>query len=231
MVLVAGRRAARASVIATIAARRSSPTTRSGSSGHFHNMALLNIGLVVFAGAYAFVPELIGRQWYCTRLADWHLVLTIVGGYGSVVPWMLQGLEGAPRRWADPAPTGTQTLSQIALPFVLLIVVGAGDLLLQPGAHAGVAVGAGVARHARPLRRGDVNPTERPTEALGAVLAGLGVALALMCLVSKPFVWAPLGILAGYTATTLGTRRQGWWAVLAAGVLLLVGLAGFRVPS
>jgi hypothetical protein len=42
---------------------------------------------------------------------------------------------------------------------------------------------------------------------------------------------APLGILAGYTATTLGTRRQGWWAVLAAAVLMLVGLAGFRVPS
>jgi hypothetical protein len=39
-----------------------------------------------------------------------------------------------------------------------------------------------------------------------------------------------LSILAGYTATTLGTRRQGWWAVLAAGVLL-VGLAGVRVPS
>jgi hypothetical protein len=76
-----------------------------------------------------------------------------------------------------------------------------------------------------------VNPTERPSEALGAVLAGTGVALGLLCLTSKPLVWAPLGILAGYTATTLGTRRQGWWAVLAAAVLMLVGLAGFRVPS
>jgi hypothetical protein len=32
-------------------------------------------------------------------------------------------------------------------------------------------------------------------------------------------------------ATTLGTKRQGWWAVLAAGILMVVGLAGFHVPS
>jgi cytochrome c oxidase subunit I len=47
--------------------------------GHFHHMALLNIGMVVFAGGYAFLPELLGRRWYSTRLADWHLWLTLVG--------------------------------------------------------------------------------------------------------------------------------------------------------
>jgi cytochrome c oxidase subunit 1 len=30
--------------------------------GHFHHMALLTIGLVVFAGGYAFVPELTGKR-------------------------------------------------------------------------------------------------------------------------------------------------------------------------
>ena len=68
--------------------------------GHFHNMALLNIGLVIFAATYAFVPDLIGRPWYSERLARWHLILTTVGGYGSVIPWLIQGLDGAPRRWA-----------------------------------------------------------------------------------------------------------------------------------
>ena len=198
--------------------------------GHFHNMALLNIGLVVFAGAYAFVPKLTGREWHSNRLADWHLVLTVVGGYGSVVPWMLQGLEGAPRRWAT-LPDRYETMTQVALPFVLLIVIGQAVFFYNLARTLGwrsVRDSLGTPVHADVST---VNPTERPTEALGAVLAGAGVALALLCLVSKPFVWAPLGILAGYTATTLGTRRQGWWAVLAAGVLLLLGLAGFRVPS
>jgi cytochrome c oxidase subunit I len=197
--------------------------------GHFHNMALLNIGLVVFASAYAFVPKLTGRDWYSRRLADWHLVLTVVGGYGSVVPWMLQGLEGAPRRWAV-LPHRYETLSQIALPFVLLIAVGQAIFFYNLARTIGwrsVRVSLGARVHADDR----VNPTERPSEALGAVLAGSGVALGLLCLASKPLVWAPLGILAGYTATTLGTMRQGWWAVLAAAVLMLVGLAGFRVPS
>ena len=35
--------------------------------GHFHNMALLNIGLVTFAAVYAFLPALVGREWYSHR--------------------------------------------------------------------------------------------------------------------------------------------------------------------
>jgi cytochrome c oxidase subunit I len=178
---------------------------------------------------YAFVPRLTGRDWHSRRLADWHLVLTVVGGYGSVVPWMLQGLEGAPRRWAV-LPQKYESLSQVALPFVLLIVIGQAIFFYNLARTIGwrsVSVSLGARLHADDT----VNPTERPTEALGAVLAATGVAFALLCLASKPLVWAPLGILAGYTATTLGTRRQGWWAVLAAAVLMLVGLAGFRVPS
>jgi cytochrome c oxidase subunit 1 len=91
--------------------------------GHFHHMALLNIGMVVFAAAYAFVPELLRRDWYSRRLADWHLWMTLVGGYGMVVLWLSQGLTGAPRRWAVlPDSYDPQTIA--TLPFVLLIGLG-----------------------------------------------------------------------------------------------------------
>lgn len=91
--------------------------------GHFHHMALLNIGMVVFAAGYEFLPEMTGKRWYSDRLADWHLWLTLVGGYGTVVLWLSQGLTGAPRRWAildeyyDP-----QTIA--ALAFLALIAIG-----------------------------------------------------------------------------------------------------------
>jgi cytochrome c oxidase subunit 1 len=88
--------------------------------GHFHHMALLNIGMVVFAGVYAFLPELTGRAWYSRRLADWHLWGTLIGGYGSVVLWLSQGLTGGPRRWAVlPDVYDPQTIAAMA--FVLLI--------------------------------------------------------------------------------------------------------------
>jgi cytochrome c oxidase subunit 1 len=95
--------------------------------GHFHHMALLNIGMVVFAAGYAFLPELLGREWYSRRLADWHLWGTLVGGYGTVVLWLSQGLTGAPRRWAVlPDKYDPQTIASMA--FVLLI--GLAQLIL-----------------------------------------------------------------------------------------------------
>jgi cytochrome c oxidase subunit 1 len=91
--------------------------------GHFHHMALLNIGMVVFAAAYAFGPELFGRPLYSRRLADWHLWLTLVGGYGMAGLWLSQGLTGGPRRWAIlPETYDPQTIA--ALPFILLIALG-----------------------------------------------------------------------------------------------------------
>jgi cytochrome c oxidase subunit 1 len=91
--------------------------------GHFHNMALLNIGLVIFAGVYAFLPKLIGREWYSERLGNTHLWLTMVGGYGMVLPMLIQGLDGAPRRYAV-MPSEYDTLTQLTLPFVAITVVG-----------------------------------------------------------------------------------------------------------
>ena len=91
--------------------------------GHFHHMALLNIGMVVFAAGYAFLPELTGRRWYSTRLTDWHLWLTLVGGYGMVVLWLSQGLTGGPRRWAIlPESYDPQTVA--ALMFLAVLAVG-----------------------------------------------------------------------------------------------------------
>ena len=91
--------------------------------GHFHNMALLNIGLVIFAAVYAFVPKLTGREWYSESLANSHLWLTVIGGYGMVIPMLVQGLEGAPRRYAV-LPARYDTLTQVTLPFVIMMALG-----------------------------------------------------------------------------------------------------------
>ena len=91
--------------------------------GHFHNMALLNIGLVIFASVYAFLPRLTGREWYSEKLANSHLVLTVVGGYGMVLPMLAQGLQGAPRRYAV-LPSEYDTLTQLTIPFVVMTALG-----------------------------------------------------------------------------------------------------------
>jgi cytochrome c oxidase subunit 1 len=91
--------------------------------GHFHHMALLNIGLVAFASVYAFLPDLTGKRWYSDRLGHLHLWLTLIGGYGMVVPWLIQGLTGAPRRFAV-LPEAYDATTYIALPFIGVIVLG-----------------------------------------------------------------------------------------------------------
>jgi cytochrome c oxidase subunit 1 len=91
--------------------------------GHFHNMALLNIGLVIFASVYAFVPRLTGREWYSESLANSHLWLTVIGGYGMVLPMLVQGLEGAPRRYAV-LPERFDGLTQVTVPFVIMMAFG-----------------------------------------------------------------------------------------------------------
>lgn len=73
--------------------------------GHFHNMALLNIGFVGFAGAYYLVPKLTGRHFVNRRLGDAHLWGSVIGGYLMILPWLLQGLEGLPRRVITTPPS------------------------------------------------------------------------------------------------------------------------------
>jgi cytochrome c oxidase subunit I len=191
--------------------------------GHFHNMALLNIGLVIFAATYAFLPALVGRDWYSQRLGNWHLALTVVGGYGSVVPWMLQGLDGAPRRWAV-LPHRYLELTQIALPFVALIAIGqllfAYNLVRTLGAGP-LPAWLGPRREVGESWSGG-RPEESPSETLGAAMAGLGVAVSLYAFWFKPFLWVPIGMLLGYLAIAFGQRRQGMWTIAVAAAILLL---------
>jgi cytochrome c oxidase subunit I len=85
--------------------------------GHFHHMALLNIGLVIFAGIYAFLPELTGKPLYSDALAKWHIALTFLFGTANSALWLVQGLQGAPRRYAV-LPHEYTGLAKAALPLV-----------------------------------------------------------------------------------------------------------------
>jgi cytochrome c oxidase subunit I len=91
--------------------------------GHFHHMALLNIGLAIFGVIYAFLPELTRREWYSRKLADWHLWLTLIGGYGNSIIWYVQGLSGAPRRYSV-LPDVYDWGNFLTVPFVMLVAIG-----------------------------------------------------------------------------------------------------------
>ena len=90
--------------------------------GHFHNMAFLNMGLCIFGAMYAFLPELTGRFRFNERLGSWHLWGTVIGGYGWVVCQMMQGLDGAPRRWAR-LPETYMSLTKLSLVFLAILVI------------------------------------------------------------------------------------------------------------
>jgi len=94
--------------------------------GHFHHMALLNIGLAIFGATYAFLPELTGKALYSDRLGKWHIWLTFLFGTAAFALWLVQGLEGAPRRFAV-LPERYDTLTQATVP--LLIIVALAQLL------------------------------------------------------------------------------------------------------
>lgn len=88
--------------------------------GHFHHMAMLNIGLVVFGATYALLPELSGKALYSERLAWIHVWTTFVAGMAFFGIWLVQGLDGAPRRWAV-LPSQYDTLTRVSLGFVFLL--------------------------------------------------------------------------------------------------------------
>ena len=91
--------------------------------GHFHQMALLNIGLVIFAAIYYYLPRVAGKPLYSEGLAQWHLWLTFVGATVNSAFWLWQGLDGAPRRFAV-LPQHYEATTRAALPFVAMIAVG-----------------------------------------------------------------------------------------------------------
>jgi mono/diheme cytochrome c family protein len=88
--------------------------------GHFHHMAMLNIGLLIFGAVYALLPELCGKALYSEKLAWIHVWTTFVGGMIFFGLWLVQGLNGAPRRWSV-LPSDYDTLTRISLPFVFLL--------------------------------------------------------------------------------------------------------------
>jgi cytochrome c oxidase subunit 1 len=88
--------------------------------GHFHQMALLNIGLAIFAAVYAFLPELVRKPLYSEALGKWHIWLTFVGQTAHSAIWLWQGLDGAPRRYAI-LPERYDTLTKLSVAVVLVI--------------------------------------------------------------------------------------------------------------
>lgn len=92
--------------------------------GHFHHMALLAMGMVIFGLFYAGVPTLLKRELYSERLAKIHFWGMLIGGYGWVICWLAQGLDGAPRRWdLLPDGFGWQVWTELSIPFMLVLAV------------------------------------------------------------------------------------------------------------
>jgi cytochrome c oxidase subunit 1 len=86
--------------------------------GHFHQMALLAIGFVAFAAVYAWLPDWVGHPLYSERLAKQHVWGTFVFATGNSVVWLIEGLEGAPRRFAV-LPHNYVTLGQVGAAFAI----------------------------------------------------------------------------------------------------------------
>jgi cytochrome c oxidase subunit 1 len=110
--------------------------------GHFHHMAVLNIGLVVFGATYALLPELTGKALASERMAWAHVWTTFVAGMIVFGIWLVQGLDGAPRRFSV-LPERYDALTRISLPFVL--VLAAAQLLFFWNVWATVRGKAGAA--------------------------------------------------------------------------------------
>jgi hypothetical protein len=117
-------------------------------------------------------------------------------------------------------------MSQIALPFIAMIVVGQALFaynLVRTLGRPWLASAVGPMPAEQPAMQVAV-ARERPRDVLAGLLVGGGVALAIPALWLNPFLWAPLGILAGYVAITLGARRNGAWAMFIAFLLLVAGV-------
>ena len=94
--------------------------------GHFHHMAMLNIGLLIFGAIYALLPELSGKALYSEKLAWVHVWTTFVGGMLFFGLWLVQGLDGAPRRWSV-LPSQFDSITRISL--VVVFVLAAAQAL------------------------------------------------------------------------------------------------------
>ncbi len=123
--------------------------------GHFHHMAFLNVGLLIFGATYAFLPELTGKRLRSEVLAKWHVWVTFLAGAGFVAVWLIQGLQGAPRRFSV-LPGAYDDLTIAAIPFVFVLALAQllfGVNVVQTLRGAGGCVGEPErVRPARPRR-------------------------------------------------------------------------------
>jgi cytochrome c oxidase subunit 1 len=90
--------------------------------GHFHHMAFYNIGFLIFGATYAYLPELTGKRLYSDRMAKAHIWITFVAGMGFVTTWLVEGLEGAPRRFAV-LPETWNAYQVASIPFIFAIAL------------------------------------------------------------------------------------------------------------
>lgn len=90
--------------------------------GHFHHMALLNIGLLIFGAIYHFVPELTGKRLWSDSLAKWHIWLTFLAASFNSAYWMIDGLRGSVRRFAVPFEK-FEALNQLAVIMVVVLAI------------------------------------------------------------------------------------------------------------
>jgi cytochrome c oxidase subunit 1 len=121
--------------------------------GHFHHMAFANIGLVVIAATYAFLPELTGKPLYSERMALWHVWATFGLVTANSALWLWQGLEGAPRRFSV-LPEAYEGLAKAAIP--LVAVLAAAQLLFFWNVFQTVRGRGYATARERQVRRGDV---------------------------------------------------------------------------
>ena len=87
--------------------------------GHFHQMAFLNIGFAAFAAIYMWLPDWVGHPLYSERLAKHHIWWTFIFATANSVVWLMEGLEGAPRRFAT-LPGHFGAYSQVGSVFAIL---------------------------------------------------------------------------------------------------------------
>jgi cytochrome c oxidase subunit 1 len=145
--------------------------------GHFHHMALFNIGFVIFGAVYAYLPELTGKRLYSDTLAKAHVWITFLAGFGFVVPWLIEGLEGAPRRFSV-LPETWGVYQPVSIPFIWILALA--QLLFVWNIVQTVRGKAGLLSEPAPV----VSPRERRRRISVAsleaalVLVALGIAVA-----------------------------------------------------
>ena len=145
--------------------------------GHFHHMALLNIGLLIFGAIYHFIPELTGKRLWSDDLAKWHIWLTFLAGSFNSAYWMIDGLRGSPRRFAVPFAEYA-TLNQLALVMVAILAIA--QVLFVVNIVQTLRGKAGLESETPTLAAETVRATPRrgPSVNIGMGLAtGLGVVL------------------------------------------------------